>query len=229
MPDLKVRAPTPEECNTNAAIDVGDKCQAIAAWYPQMGGYAGKCVVLRMAECFDVFVWHDGEFPFDESGSPGRPPAELHHCDPEQFIKFGMLVQARLFPERPPTVQRLPRLPVRESGRCFAWIVEEGEATGRWHDFEPSSAAELHVGERMSAGFVPDEEAVEVNVREGDVVHEFDVEIHVELKADKRSGLYGPSVPRPPEGGVTVERGATVTFDVTDGIAEPTAPRDDDE
>ncbi len=61
-----------------------------AIWYPQMGGYVGKAtVVIRKNEvgntCFEAYVWHDGEFPFDE----GRVPAELHHCEAEQFIHFG--------------------------------------------------------------------------------------------------------------------------------------------
>lgn len=35
-----------------------------------------------------MWVWHDGEFPFDDS----RKPAFLHHCMPEQFIEFGEFV-----------------------------------------------------------------------------------------------------------------------------------------
>jgi len=51
-----------------------------------MGGYCGKAVAVLYKDigCFDVYVWHDGEFPFgDES------PTRLHHCDPGQFVRFG--------------------------------------------------------------------------------------------------------------------------------------------
>jgi len=59
-----------------------------------MGGYSGKAVACFMGDasgrkdgCWEIFVWHDGEFPFSEehTGSPAR----LHHCDAHQFIDFG--------------------------------------------------------------------------------------------------------------------------------------------
>lgn len=91
------RAPTNEEIAANARVEFGDH-QFVAAWYPQMGGYVGKCWI-QLHSCgdgqethddgFDVFVYHDGEFPFDET----RSPARLHHCSAEQFIEFGQLVQ----------------------------------------------------------------------------------------------------------------------------------------
>lgn len=64
-----------------------------AARYPQMGGYVGRCWVAPNGNggCFDVWIWHDGEFPFDGARS-GAAPAFLHHCDPEQFIRFGQWV-----------------------------------------------------------------------------------------------------------------------------------------
>ena len=44
-------------------------------------------------QCFEVYVWHDGEFPFDDSGDRGENgPAHLHHCMPSQFVEFGNLV-----------------------------------------------------------------------------------------------------------------------------------------
>ena len=63
----------------------------VAAWYPQMGGYVGKCwLSLRGPDdCFVAYVFHDGEFPFDD----GRAPRALHHCDARQFIAFGELVE----------------------------------------------------------------------------------------------------------------------------------------
>ena len=42
------RIPTADECNKNSEIEWsigGRKVYAIAAWYPQMGGYCAKCVI----------------------------------------------------------------------------------------------------------------------------------------------------------------------------------------
>lgn len=81
------REPTPEECSSRAKIGEGWAC-----WYPQMGGYVGKCVVVPSdGTCFDAWVWHDGEFPFSANTSDCGP-TRLHHCDPEQFVRFGELV-----------------------------------------------------------------------------------------------------------------------------------------
>lgn len=98
-----MREPTADQCSTGEAVDVAFPSVGFAAWYPQMGGYSGKCVVVvRPGQdgslgCFDVVVWHDGMFPFSENGSDrdgeerGRP-AGLHHCQATQFIRFGLEV-----------------------------------------------------------------------------------------------------------------------------------------
>lgn len=85
-----VRLPTYDECNGHAPVGKGFAC-----WYPQMGGYSGRAVVCRDEEsdCVEVFVWHDGEFPFDDSE---RGPVWLHHCDIAQFIAFGETVSRLL-------------------------------------------------------------------------------------------------------------------------------------
>ena len=77
--------PTVEQCAINERIEHGERTY-YAAWYPQMGGYVGKCLIEFEGgpSCFGVYVWHDGDFPFGEGA-----PVELHHCDPEQFIDFG--------------------------------------------------------------------------------------------------------------------------------------------
>lgn len=64
---------------------VWDGAEMMALWYPQMGGYAAKAVTVLLASdsCHDLYVWHDGDFPF--SGDEDRAPIQLHHCDPEQF------------------------------------------------------------------------------------------------------------------------------------------------
>lgn len=88
-----IREPTAEECSANTLLWERDGVRAYACWYPQMGGYVGKAVVevwpTDSNVCFEVSVWHDGEFPFGEDTAPAR----LHHCEAEQFIRFGQLVQ----------------------------------------------------------------------------------------------------------------------------------------
>ncbi len=99
---MKPTEPTADQCEANAKVFENDHVIGYAIWYPQMGGYVGKAVVLldkewseqengcRFGGCFDAFVWHDGEFPF--SGEDGDQPVRLHHCDPEQFVDFGETV-----------------------------------------------------------------------------------------------------------------------------------------
>ncbi len=92
------KEPTPEQCSTGAKLDDFDGCAAYACWYPQMGGYVGKCVVVIPPDdqgdydrCFDAYVWHDGAFPFSKD-DPDRSPVRLHHCVPSQFVRFGEFV-----------------------------------------------------------------------------------------------------------------------------------------
>lgn len=82
--------PTPEQCNVVARLPDHDGRPAFAIWYPQMGGYVARAVVLLEEDCFGAYVWHDGAFPFDEEY--GQQPAYIHHCDPDQFISFGNAV-----------------------------------------------------------------------------------------------------------------------------------------
>lgn len=94
--------PTSEQCSSTAFVPWNER-PAYACWYPQMGGYAGKAVVVPGVDVdvdegkavgrsgCDVFVWHDGEFPFHDAS--GRSPARLHHCSGEQFIQFGQLIE----------------------------------------------------------------------------------------------------------------------------------------
>lgn len=73
--------PTAEQCTVRAQVGEGRAC-----WYPQMGGYAAKAIVFPDSGCADVWVWHDGSFPF--AGEDGSP-AVLHHCNGDQFVAFG--------------------------------------------------------------------------------------------------------------------------------------------
>lgn len=82
--------PNGDQCERNERLADVDGYPAYACWYPQMGGYHGKAVCVVTGgedECFDVFVWHDGTFPFGD-GNPSR----VHHCSPSQFISFGEAV-----------------------------------------------------------------------------------------------------------------------------------------
>lgn len=88
--------PTAEQCGAHAPlqwVDRGRTAHGFAIWYPQMGGYVGKAVIEPTVDekgspgCFEAWVWHDGEFPFH-----GDSPVVMHHCSPEQFIRFGEAV-----------------------------------------------------------------------------------------------------------------------------------------
>jgi hypothetical protein len=86
-----VPEPTSDQCSTTALVYTDGPVKGWATWYPQMGGYVGRAVVLVSPDssCVDVLVWHDGEFPFGQAA-----PVHLHHCDPEQFVSFGQRVMA---------------------------------------------------------------------------------------------------------------------------------------
>lgn len=83
--------PTEEQCSNSEILEHDGK-RYLATWYPQMGGYVGMCLVdlSQQTKCFSAAVWHDGEFPF----ATGEHPVILHHCDADQFIRFGELVRA---------------------------------------------------------------------------------------------------------------------------------------
>jgi hypothetical protein len=97
------REPTADECSARAQLGP----ELWAGWYPQMGGYVGKALFWIWPgnpnnECFEVWVWHDGEFPFSDESDPPRSPAHLHHCMAEQFIEVGKFVlETRARPEGP--------------------------------------------------------------------------------------------------------------------------------
>lgn len=84
--------PTADECSQHARVPICEGLTGFACWYPQMGGYGSKCVVVFATEdgpdgCFEAYVWHDGQFPFEE----GEPRC-VHHCRARQFVEFGELV-----------------------------------------------------------------------------------------------------------------------------------------
>lgn len=88
--------PSGEACESGHVFEwEGRQCKAL--WYPQMGGYVGRAVAVRCGpieghSCFDVYVWHDGDFPFGEGDDDDRPRL-IHHCEARQFIEFGRQLQ----------------------------------------------------------------------------------------------------------------------------------------
>jgi len=99
---MNIKEPTSDQCSNKEIVFENVSRIAYACWYPQMGGYVGKCVAIfdkgwklsgsGAAEggCIDVLVWHDGEFPFSDFDGI---PHSLHHCDPVQFIEFGKFLE----------------------------------------------------------------------------------------------------------------------------------------
>lgn len=87
-------APTAEQCKNQERVDLGNGQSGWACWYPQMGGYVGKAVIVKDEDCHNVYVWHDGDFPFngDDPWRETPNPRILHHCDGSQFIAFGELL-----------------------------------------------------------------------------------------------------------------------------------------
>ena len=104
--------PTPEQCQVNAQVPLSEPYRpdqrGYACWYPQMSGYTSRCVVVvedpqngADHACFEAYVWHDGQFPFDSDDDRGRVPARIHHCNAQQFVNFGELVKRLSEPRSP--------------------------------------------------------------------------------------------------------------------------------
>lgn len=103
--------PTADQCDRNDPVPGPYPFPAYALWYPQMGGYASKCVAVpedsppldedeETDPCWTVHVWHDGDFPFHPENGDTRPSTELHHCSAQQFIDFGNQLMACRTPHR---------------------------------------------------------------------------------------------------------------------------------
>lgn len=96
MNRYSVARPTSEECDKRDIVYDSEAKYGVASWYPQMGGYASRCVVVLDKEhsrsldgytlggCIDIAIWHDGMFPTDDD----RPSQWLHVCDPWQWVRF---------------------------------------------------------------------------------------------------------------------------------------------
>lgn len=96
--------PTCDQCSNNEKLPDFEGQPCFAVWYPQMGGYVAKAVVVKESDvegqykedgegCFGIYVWHNGEFPFTADDDNNEvSPFYLHHCSPSQFIEFGETV-----------------------------------------------------------------------------------------------------------------------------------------
>ena len=105
-----IAEPAAAQCSANAPVTAGGRT-GFACWYPSMGGYAAKAIVLHEdddcteethGDCgIDVAIWHNGDFPFSgEFTDVPSNPVVLHHCSAADFIHFGELV-ARLLGGEP--------------------------------------------------------------------------------------------------------------------------------
>jgi hypothetical protein len=91
--------PTSDEVVLGATVNLPDGRWARACWFPSIGGYVGKALVIPSQVegecCTEVWVWHNGQFPFS-----GQCPACSSECSPvllhvhggQDFIAFGELV-----------------------------------------------------------------------------------------------------------------------------------------
>ncbi|MCP4967393.1 MAG: hypothetical protein GY926_19445 [bacterium] len=70
-----------------------DGSVAFQLWHPQWGGYCAPCVVVfskspqdGVGGCFDVYEFHDGEFPTEHN------TFRRHYCDADQIVEFGLRI-----------------------------------------------------------------------------------------------------------------------------------------
>ena len=89
--------PTPEECSARTK-GTWEGQEIIATWFPQLGGYVGKAVVViengpaDEPDGPDIWVWHNGEFPF--TGEDEMSPVNLHVCIPGDHVAFWKWVES---------------------------------------------------------------------------------------------------------------------------------------
>lgn len=101
---FSMEQPTSEQCTCAHIGTTPDGRSTIAAWFPSIGGYAAPSLIVIGECCFDVYVWHNGDFPFaaDSLGNE-EIPRRLHISDGDDFIRFGKrLNELRNWAEKQP-------------------------------------------------------------------------------------------------------------------------------
>lgn len=103
--------PTAAQCTKNEIIKIDDSTEGRALWFYQMGGYVGRAIAIPDNSCINIYVWHNGEFPFRGSKTYEDcwckcnncdccdaklskkeiivEPIRVHICDPQQIIDMG--------------------------------------------------------------------------------------------------------------------------------------------
>jgi len=90
----------------NGTVEQTERGFRLHAWHPQWGGYSSQAFVdfdetsgdsSGEPGCFELTVWHDGEFPISEerANDPRTEPSEaepftFHHCGAMQHVYFGL-------------------------------------------------------------------------------------------------------------------------------------------
>ncbi len=84
---------TAQACSDKLVEDVSPTERRVWLWFPQLGGYGSKSAVSFTKQsssggdtpgCFDIELYHDGEFPQDEVCF------RWHACNALQWARFGL-------------------------------------------------------------------------------------------------------------------------------------------
>ena len=106
LSSTSIDKPTSEQCENKERVFENAHKVGYALWYPKMADALARAVAVFdkdwveqengscIGGCVDVYVWHDGEFPFCGEGPESREPVLLHFCQPDMFIEFGVALTA---------------------------------------------------------------------------------------------------------------------------------------
>ena len=83
--------PTATQCRDREKV-MHDGIEYTAFWHFQWGGYCGRALlsVMKSSDCFDVYVWHDGDFPYSD-----ELPKKYHYCGIDQVRDFCKFVERK--------------------------------------------------------------------------------------------------------------------------------------
>lgn len=130
--------PSHDDCTANTRGE-WQGLPTMAIWYPSMGGYVAHAVAVDTGEGdLDVYVWHDGEFPFSDAS-----PVRLHHCSAADFTRFGREIDTWLSKDAAPpakvpatyddAIRALLTVPSHETHVAADWL--EARRDGREPEF----------------------------------------------------------------------------------------------